>query len=151
MSIQETAQLGLAFRFEVIVDGFDLGSWSSCKGLGVTFKHEKVIELGQHAGTTYIPGRAEYTPITLQRAMTAGDWNTTKAWLEQVTSDDWLLMQAATNPATITMKDAKLGVVATWTLRNAMPSSWKGPQLDASGKSVGLETLDLVHEGFLDD
>jgi len=151
MSIAETDQLGLAFRFDVVVDGFNLGSWTSCKGLGVTFKHEKVIELGQHASSTYIPGRAEYTAITLQRAMKSGDWPTTKAWLEQVTGDDWLLMKAGVNPATISMKDAKLGVVASWTLNNAMPASWKGPQLDASGKTVGLETLELVHEGFLDD
>lgn len=151
MSFSETAQLGLAFRFDVIVDGFNLGSWSSCKGLGVTFKHEKISELGQHSYTTYVPGRAEYTAVVLQRAMKAGDWNTTKTWLEQVTGDSWLMASSGANSATITLKDAKLIDVASWTLKNAMPSSWKGPQLDASGKTVALETLELVHEGFLDD
>lgn len=151
MSFSETDQLGLAFRFDVIVDGFSLGSWSTCKGLGVTFKHEKITELGQHAYTTYVPGRAEYTAVTLQRAMKSGDWSTTKTWLEKVTADGWLTGSTGMNTATITLKDAKLGDVATWTLKNAMPSSWKGPQLDASGKTVAIETLEIVHEGFLDD
>jgi phage tail-like protein len=151
VSFSTTDQLGLAFRFDVVIDGFNLGSWSSCKGLGVTFKHEKITELGQHAYTTNIPGRADYTQITLQRAMKAGDWTTTKAWLEQVTGDSWLTGGSHESSATITLRDAKLEEVASWTLKNAMPVSWKGPQLDAGGKTVATETLDLVHEGFLDD
>ncbi len=149
MSLLTEDQLGLAMRFEVVVDGFSLGSWSTCKGLAVTFKHEKIPELGQHAYTSYVPGRAEYTPVVLQRAMKAGDWATTKAWLEEVASDGWLVSSGA-NTATITMHDARQGEVASWTLKNALPSSWKGPQFDASGKSVAIETLELVHEGFLD-
>lgn len=150
MTFLENDQLGLACRFEVVVDGFDLGSWSKCQGLGVKFKHERVAELGQHSFTTYIPGRAEYTPVKLQRALKSGDWNTTKSWLEQITGDSWVA-EAKQSTATITLRDAKAGDVATWTLRNAMPQSWRGPQLDASGKAVAIETLELVHEGFLDD
>jgi phage tail-like protein len=147
----ETDQLGTEFRFLVDVMGYDLGSWSSCKGLGITFKHEKVAELGQHAYNSYIPGRAEFTTVTLQRAMRSGDWDKTKTWLEAVTADGWLVATADVKEATITMQDAKLATVAEWKLKNAMPQSWKGPQLSASGKGIALETLEIVHEGFLDD
>jgi phage tail-like protein len=151
MSFSEADFLGTDFRFLVEVDGYSLGSWNSCKGLGITFKHEKVAELGQHAYNTYIPGRAEYTAITLQRAMKSGDWDKTKTWLEAVTADGWLVMTADAKQATITMQDATTASVAKWTLKNAMPQSWKGPQLTATGKGVALETLEIVHEGFLDD
>jgi phage tail-like protein len=151
VSFSETDFLGTDFRFLVEVDGYSLGSWNSCKGLGITFKHEKVAELGQHAYNTYIPGRAEYTAITLQRAMKSGDWDKTKTWLEAVTADGWLVMTADAKQATITMQDATTASVAKWTLKNAMPQSWKGPQLTATGKGVALETLEIVHEGFLDD
>jgi phage tail-like protein len=147
----ETDQLGTDFRFLVEVMGYDLGSWSSCKGLGITFKLETVAELGQHAYNTYIPSRAEYTPVTLQRAMRSGDWDKTKTWLEATTADGWLVATADVKEATITMQDATLKDVAKWKLKNAMPSSWKGPQLTATGKGVALETLEIVHEGFLDD
>ena len=151
MSFSEADYLGTDFRFLVEVDGYSLGSWNSCKGLGITFKHEKVAELGQHAYNTYIPGRAEYTAITLQRAMKSGDWDKTKTWLEAVTADGWLVMTADAKQATITMQDATTASVAKLTLKNAMPQSWKGPQMTATGKGVALETLEIVHEGFLDD
>jgi len=151
MTLTVDANLGLAMRFDVVVDGYSLGSWSSCKGLTVTFDSIKVNELGQHAWTTNIPNRAKYSAVTLTRAMTAGDWATTKRWLEQVIGDGWVTGSATEHTATITLRDAKRAEVAVWTLRNALPSTWKGPQLDATGKAVALETLELIHEGFLDD
>ena len=151
MTLTVDAKLGLAMRFDVVVDGYSLGSWSTCKGLTVTFDTIKINELGQHAWTTNVPNRAKYTAVTLTRAMTAGDWDTTKRWLERVISDGWVTGLATESTATITLRDAKRTEVAVWTLRNALPSAWKGPQLDATGKAVAIETLELIHEGFLDD
>ena len=172
--------LGVAFRFGVVIDGYDLGSWSSCKGLAVTFKHEQVKELGEHTFSTYIPGRVEYPAISLQRAMTKSDWDKTKTWLQIVASAPWLATEnpvaeaagdisvsvggegieygangsagmALQGPSSgkITLFDTALQEVASWELQNVMPSSWKGPQLDANGKLVAVEQLDLIHEGFL--
>lgn len=142
---------GLVMRFEVDVGGYRLGSWSTCKGLDVTFKYQQVKELGQHAYSTFLVDRAEYSKVTLQRAMRAGDWEITKQWLETITNDAQFVRAGRTTMATITLFDARLGAVATWSLRNATPSAWRGPQLDAKGSAVALETLELVHEGFLDD
>lgn len=152
---------GLVMRFTVVVDGFDLGSWSTCKGLDVAFKHVEVKELGNNASSTFIPSRAEYSKVTLQRAMRKGDWEVTKRWLKSVTDDSRMmavtlgsavdLTSGTSGGAKITLHDAFQVDVATWTLSNAMASAWKGPQLDASGHAVALETLELVHEGFLDD
>lgn len=158
MALGETSLLGMAMRFDVVVDGHDLGSWSACKGLTVTFKHAKVVELGQHEYTTYVPDRAEYATVVLERAMEKGDWDKTRAWLAKVSAADWLLESvgmggiggAGGSSAQIVLRDAKLGEVASWTLANALPTAWKGPQLDALGKRVAIETLELCHEGFLD-
>lgn len=185
MAIGVADMLGMSMRFAVVIDGYDLGSWTTCKGLAVTFKHEKVKELGEHTTNTFIPGWVEYPPVSLTRAMTKADWSKTKEWLQIVAAAPWL---ATDNPISeavdaggnlsmsagedgiefgagggasaglalmgpssgkITLYDAALGEVATWELQNAMPSAWKAPQLDASGKNVALETLELVHEGFL--
>jgi phage tail-like protein len=140
----------LAMRFEVVVSGFNLMFWTSCTGLEVAFQHEPVKELGQHAYTTFIPGRAEYPKVVLQRAIQTGDWTVTKAWLETVTGDG-LVSARSEQTATITLHDASRQPVASWTLRNAMPAAWKGPRLDSNGRTFALETLELVHEGFLDD
>lgn len=144
MTISDADQLGLAMRFDVTVDGIDLGSWSSCKGLSMTFKHHKITELGVHETTQFVPMSVEFTKVTLQRAMVAGDWNKTRAWLSEM-SDSF-----TGSTASITLRDARQGEVATWTLQNVFPAGWKGPQLDASGKQVALESLEIVHEGFLE-
>jgi phage tail-like protein len=39
--------------------------------------------------------------------------------------------------------------VASWSLQNVLPNMWKGPALNATSREVALETLELVHEGFL--
>lgn len=39
--------------------------------------------------------------------------------------------------------------VATWTLRQAIPVSWKGPDLSSKGGDIAIESLTLVHRGFL--
>lgn len=149
-TIGSSAQLGLAMRFVVEVDGYSLGSWTTCKGLDVRFKHDAVRELGEHGSTTWIPGRPDYTPVTLQRAMKSGDWACTKRWLDSVMADERFHRGDHGGAATIRLLDAALGEVAEWTLRNVLPSAWKGPQLDANAQKVALETLELVHEGFLD-
>ncbi len=178
MPISANAMLGMAHRFSVVIDGSDLGSWTKCTGLSVSFKYDQVKELGEHTMTAYIPGRVEYPAITLQRAMVKSDWDKTKEWLQIVASAPWLLTD---NPVTdmaggisasagsgglevggsvgtallgpssgkITLFDAALGEVASWELQNVLPQAWKGPSFDANGKLVALETLELVHEGFL--
>lgn len=157
MGLSQSAMLGMAMRFEVVVDDHDLGSWSSCKGLNVTFKHTKVNELGQHEYSAFIPSRAEYSTVVLQRALEKGDWDKTRTYLAKVSAADWMLDSVGLgggggggSSARITLHDAKLGEVASWTLANVLPTAWKGPALDAGGKQVALETLELCHEGFLD-
>ena len=128
-AIAADAQLGLSMRFEVVIDGFELGSWSTCKGLSVSFKHEKVKELGEHTMNAFIPGSVEYPPIQLTRAMAKADWDKTKEWLQTVASAPWLLADnpvsdAAGSVATVGMSSAKI------TLRDAADAevaSWSSP------------------------
>lgn len=184
--ISSDEAIGVAFRFAVVIDGYNLGSWTTCKGLAVTFKYDIVKELGEHTMSAYLPGRVEYGTISLQRAMTASGWSKTKEWLQIVASSPWLATDvpiadtafdaggeisfaaggngvefggnagagaglALTGPSsgTIVMVDAHLAEVARWDLQHVLPAAWKGPQFDANGKLVAIETLDLVHEGFL--
>ncbi|HLY84746.1 MAG TPA: phage tail protein [Acidimicrobiales bacterium] len=144
MQTSDDAKHGLALRFEVVVNGHDLGGWSTCSGLAMSFDVEKVKEGGENTFIHQLPGRAQYEHIVLQRAMTAGCWNDTRQWLKQVQQ----LPKPA--PAQITLYDAWKGKVATWDLNNVYPVKWSGPKLDAKGSEVAVETLELAHEGFLD-
>jgi len=42
--------------------------------------------------------------------------------------------------------------VAAWKFSNGFPVKWEGPDLDASGNEVAIETIEIAHEGLsIDD
>ncbi|MBX9394360.1 phage tail protein [Streptomyces sp. TRM72054] len=153
--MRDDDMLGMAMRFHVVVDGVDLGGWASCKGLGVTFVNEDVEPGGVYEYAVILPGRLQYSTITLERAMSAGDSARLQAWLRQVVTAWYRDENADDYPgvtAQIVLLDARNDrrfPVASWSLRNVYPKSWKGPDLDATSGNVAVETLELAHQGFL--
>lgn len=153
-------EYGMAMWFKVVVAGVkgsDLGFWSSCSGLGVTFGTEQVREGGNN-DPLFLPGELGYGNITLERAVQRTDSARVQAWLQQVATD-WIngpeggAPQQQGFPVTITVYDNAgqdaSQPVATWQLRNAVPVSWSGPTLSAKGGDVAVEKLVLAHRGFL--
>lgn len=146
--------LGLSMRFTVKVDTLDLGSWSSCRGLDVTFKSERIREGGSYQYQTILPEYVEYSMITLQRAMSSTESQKVQSWLQDI-SQKWIgglgdFQDNPGSPASITLLDASNKEVITWHLRRVFPYQWKGPDLDSQKSAVAIETLQLVHEGFLE-
>lgn len=147
--------MGMAMRFGVVIDGMDLGGWQSCKGLHVSFENEEVAVGGEYEHTMLLPTRLKYNPITLVRAMDPQSSATVRRWLRQVLHD-WYENEDPGDyrgsTAQITLADVRseyANPVSRWSLRHVYPKSWKGPDLDASSHSVALESLELVHQGFL--
>jgi phage tail-like protein len=142
--------LGLTTRFVVVVDQVKLGGWARCKGLGVEFKPEFIKEGGNYGYTTILPGRIEYPKVTLERPMNAQDSGQVQSWLSERASN-WASAanSGGGSTAEITLLDMNGKKVTSWSLRNAYPDSWHGPALDAMSAGVAMETLTLVHEGFL--
>ncbi len=138
-----SAPRGLASRFQVIIDGQDLGAWSKCSGLEVSFQHEPYEELGNNAFVHFLPKAAKYTEITLQRACTSEESNALQVWLGS------MVMQPTKGTACITLHDGAQAEVITWTLTGVFPVKWTGPQLEGKSQEMAIETLVLAHEGFL--
>ncbi|MDQ3790840.1 MAG: phage tail protein, partial [Actinomycetota bacterium] len=99
---------------------------------------------------TVLPGHITYPHVTLERAISAADTAKVQAWLRDRAST-WIDAHASGGGGTaqIALYDAHAQKVATWTLRNVYPDSWKGPDLNAGTLGIATETLVLVHEGFL--
>src|ERR1700722_2044427 len=117
----QDARIGLAPRFDVVIDGHDLGGWQQCSGLEVDFSPETVQEMGENSTLHYLPGRAAYQQVTLSRAMIKGNWDNTLNWLARIQT------KQAVGNARITLKDAWGDPVAEWRLRNVLPVKWQGP------------------------
>lgn len=143
MPLTDSTQFGLVMRFDVVVDGIDLGAWSSCDGLKVDFGLKEIKVGGTNDHKVYLPDRVNYPRLVLKRAMNAKDSGKVMSWLRSMVD------ATEGGTATIKLRDSHNQTVSEWTFANARPSSWKGPTLNSSGKEVAIEILELVHEGFL--
>lgn len=146
---------GLAQRFAVSIKGqVDLGRWSLCSGLNVTFQPEIVKEGGEYAIPLFLPGEVSYGDVTLERAMEHNDSEKVRNWLGTVV-DKWINWDGSGPPyqgesVLITLFDSQgAGVVAKWELSNAIPKVWSGPNLSGKASEVAIERLVLMHQGFL--
>jgi phage tail-like protein len=142
--------LGLSNRFGVIIDGTNLGKWGKCNGLAVDFKPEVLNQGGIYDTQTILPGQMSYTPITLERAVSATETVKVQSWLSQMVQNWVHAANAGTGgTAVITLYSPTGSPVVSWTLRNVFPSKWEGPKMDAGTSGIALESLTLIHEGFL--
>jgi phage tail-like protein len=133
---------GLGLNFVVEIDGHDLGAWTKCEGLGVTYDLFEYKEGGNNGYVHRLPGRAKYDSVKLTRVV-SDSTAAVMSWLSSV--------QASLHYATakISVRDAGGTEVAAWNLTGVYPSRWTGPTMDASGRGPATETLELVHNGFL--
>lgn len=142
--------LGLSNRFGVTIDGTDLGRWGKCHGLAVDFKPDMRTQGGVYDTKTILPGQMSYQDIQLERAVNAADTVKVQAWLSKMVRDWVYAGNAGTGgAAVITLYSPTGDPVVAWTLRNVFPSKWEGPKMDAATSGIALESLTLVHEGFL--
>jgi len=152
--IGHSDQLGLANRFTVEVGGCNLGSWSKVDGLTIDFNPEQRESGGEYDRIYWLPskGSVKWGKVTLTRAMTAKDSGQLRSWLSKKLGE---LLDPGGNlayedgDAVITLFDAHGAKVIHWELRGVHVQQWKGPTFDASAGKIALESLTLVHEGFL--
>jgi phage tail-like protein len=142
--------LGLTTRFQVSIDGINMGGWARCSGLSVSFNPELWAEGGNYQYRAILPGHIEYPKVTLARPMSSQDSATVQSWLSD-RANNWAPAANSGNGGTAEIKllDAHQNPVASWSLRNVFPDSWVGPDLDAMTFGIAVEKLVLVHEGFL--
>jgi phage tail-like protein len=147
MALTDTSKIGLANRFVVSMSGkatYDLGSWSKAEGLDVSWD---VAEYRMGDGGNdrlYFPGNTKYSNVRLSRGVSE-EAKATKTWLDKNSFD----MEVFTG--FIELYDSGAKSVAQWTLRDVMPSKWSITTFDAGASQVAIETLELVHRGFLED
>lgn len=146
--------LGMAMRFNVTVDGLNLGDWSGCSGLEVKAKLTKMHNPGNYSTEEILFADTTYETIKLERAIDSRS-TLVRKWvgdrLAFQRQPGWSPLPAflGGETATITLLDAAWKPVTTWQLRNVYPVAWKGPQLSATKAAVATEKLEIAHEGFL--
>ncbi|MGH6628827.1 MAG: phage tail protein [Burkholderiales bacterium] len=131
--------------FGVEFQGQVKGAFRECTGMGSeneVVEYKASGEKGEQV-VKKVPGRMKWNNITLKRGITASMemW----AWrklVEQGKVDD------ARKNGSIVMFSTNGDEVARWDFVNAWPSKISGPTANAQNNEVGIEELEIAHEGY---
>jgi phage tail-like protein len=131
-----------AFNFIVEIDGVTKAGFMEVTGLGVEIAAIDYREGADKPLTVRkLPGLVKYTNIVLKRGLTQDHslWD----WIKSVVNGN---VQRTT--ASITLLDDQRQPAVRWVVREAWPSKWEGPNLNAQGNAVAIESLEITHEGL---
>ena len=132
----------LSVCFSVMIGNKELGTFSSCEGLGVEVVLEQREEGGFNGQVWQLPTRLKYSNIKLSRPLGPETAKVTEWFASMVTG-------VKRRSATIVARNAKNEPVATWNLAGVVPVRWTGPSLNVESPKVATETIEIAHHGFL--
>lgn len=91
-----------------------------------------------------LKGINEYAPIVLEKGVTADSIELFE-WFKLAENGQ---LDEARRDIAVVLLDTTGEAAARWEFRNAWPGRYGGPELDAMGRDVAIETLELLHEGM---
>jgi phage tail-like protein len=128
--------------FSVVIDTLDLGSFTSCEGLGLEVVLEQREEGGNNAFVWQLPTRIKYTNVKLGRAI-GPDTAKIAQWFAGMTTG------VKRSTAVITARSADDQPVTQWNLAGVVPVRWTGPSFSLESPKIAMETIEIAHHGFL--
>jgi phage tail-like protein len=131
-----------AFNFKLEIGGVTEGHFTEVTGLGARVTPISYREAGNSQVVHYVPGRVEYSEITLRYGLTKSrelfDWFKTGV-VGHVQRKNLSIVLFDTDGTTEVMR---------WNLVNAWATEWRGSILDAHSQEVAIESLTLVCESM---
>ncbi|MCB9761861.1 MAG: phage tail protein [Alphaproteobacteria bacterium] len=130
------------YNFTVEIGSIIQGNFREASGLD---RSRSVIEYREgHERQPYVrklPGFESTSNVSLKRGMVDGKelWD----WFHKNPKDADFRQDVD-----IVLYDDAFNEVVRWTLKDAFPTKWTGPSLNASGTEMALEELELAHSGL---
>ena len=130
------------YRFKVLLDQEELFC-SEVSGIDASFEEveyrngsdAEIVKHKQH-------GLATYSNITLKHGMTDS-----LTWFNFI--HDQIAGETVRKPLTITLLgDDGTTEVASWTVKEAWPVKWTGPDLNSTSSEAAFESIELCNEGI---
>lgn len=130
------------FRFRLEIDSIQQAGFSDVTGFDSSVEPIDYREGTDEKHVRKLPGITKYSPISLK-------WGIT----DSMDLYNWHL--AGVNGAAVRKNVAIIALdeagndKARWEIKMAWPSKYKGPDFNAKGNDVAIETMELVHEGIV--
>ncbi|GAB4196422.1 MAG: phage tail protein [Roseiflexaceae bacterium] len=138
-------QVYATHRFWVEIDGITEAVFSECSGLQADTEVLSWEEGGMNSYVHQLPGRTKFSNLTLKRGIgTSTLWD----WFSAVS----LGRGTRRNLSIVLQGYLPRGGTATlvrWNVTGALPIKWTGPSLRTDSNEAALETLELIHQGFV--
>jgi phage tail-like protein len=130
------------YNFLVELDGITRAAFQECSGFDSTIDVIEYREGGENTTTRKMPGMTKYSNIVLKWGLT-DDMELYKWHLDAVNGT------VNRKNGSIVLLDRSGGEMARWNFERAWPSKYDGPDFNAEGNDVAIETLELAHEGIV--
>ncbi|MEU9704466.1 phage tail protein [Streptomyces sp. NPDC047981] len=137
--------VAMAHTFTVAIDRcqYQLGDWSSASGLSVNWQVCEYRSGDRWNHPLIYPSVPKYQRIKLSRAA-CGDSLVVQEWLSETA--------VRGEPLTGAVGLVNwMGDAMWWELREFFPAAWNINEFNAGQGKVAIETLEIVHSGFVDD
>jgi len=137
------------YKFALQLDNVTVAGFAECTGLGIETKVFEYKEGGNNSTTLKFPESTTYSNVVLKRGITKA--NDLINWQMEVVNGTFEINkrdESSKKNIAILLTDEKGTEVKRWNLKRAFPVKWLGPDFKATGNEVGIETLELAHEGI---
>lgn len=134
---------GMAHRFVVSAGSRDLGAWSKVSGLAVKWDVAD-YRRGSSDQVDLFAAIPRFEQLKLSRAADTTGTGAVQEWLNEVHARGGVPEEGAVEMLTSAGES-----VASWTLHQMFPAGWQISEFDARSGTVAMETLTIVHSGFL--
>jgi len=129
-------QVNASFRFVVDIDGQRQAAFTECTLPSIEVEIEELREGGLNSYVHQLPGRRKAAKVTLKNGIGKNELL------------DWYI-RSLSEPVdrkqfTITLLDLQRNPVLTWTMENAYPVRWNGPNLKSDNNAIAIQSLELV-------
>lgn len=130
------------YNFMVELDGLTRAGFKECSGLESSVDSHDYRE-GTDTGNIArkLPGQRKASSVTLKRGVT--DDRALWDWHNSAANGD-----VQRHTISIILRDEAGNERIRWNVKNAWPTKWSGPTLDAGSSDSAIESLELVHEGI---
>lgn len=130
------------FRFRVEIDGLQQAGFTDVSGFDATVDVVEYREGNETTTARKLSGLTKYGNISLKWGIT--DSTEIYNWFIEVTKGN-----VQRKNISIVLVDETGSDKSRWNFINAWPSKYDAPDFSAKSSDVGIESLDIVHEGMI--
>jgi phage tail-like protein len=131
-------------RFNVTIDGQDLGSFTALDGLTAEYEVKTYQEGGENGFVHQLPGRLKFGNIKLSRPVDLQS-KALSAWFHLLAKG----IGTRRHTATVVAFNDNGEPVAEWTFVGVWPVKYTGPSFSTETAKVAIEAFEFAHNGQL--